>query len=79
MVGHNPLDEAVFLFQCHMADVMPKVALSADVNGLATAVTSLHDRFEGLSVVNLGLAHVADLTSSWNASHPTESCLCPWN
>jgi hypothetical protein len=36
-----------------MADVMVKVAISADVTGLATAVAGLCDRFEGLSAVNV--------------------------
>jgi hypothetical protein len=42
MVGHNLLDEVIFLIKCHVADVMMEVALSADVAGLATAVTGLH-------------------------------------
>jgi hypothetical protein len=41
-IGHNLLDEFVFLIQCHMADIMTKVALFADVTGLATAVAGLH-------------------------------------
>jgi hypothetical protein len=40
-VGHNSLDEFVFLIQGHVADVMTKVAVSADVTSLATAVTGL--------------------------------------
>jgi hypothetical protein len=42
VVGHNPLDEVILLIQCHVADVVTEVALSADVTGLATAVTGLH-------------------------------------
>jgi hypothetical protein len=42
VVGHNTLDEVVFLVQCHVSDVMMEVALSADVAGLATAVAGLH-------------------------------------
>jgi hypothetical protein len=41
-VGHNSLDEFVFLIQGHVADIMTKVTVSADVTGLATAVTGLH-------------------------------------
>jgi hypothetical protein len=33
-----------------MADVMTKVAVSADVTGLATAVAGLHEGFEGPSM-----------------------------
>jgi hypothetical protein len=40
-VGHNPLDEVIFLIQCHVANIMTEVALSADVASLATAVTGL--------------------------------------
>jgi hypothetical protein len=32
---------------------MMKVALFADVTGLATAVAGLHERFEGLSTINV--------------------------
>jgi hypothetical protein len=52
-VGHNPLDEAVFLIQCHMADVMPKVAVFTDVTGLAVSVAGLCKRFGCLSVVDV--------------------------
>jgi hypothetical protein len=38
--------------QCHVADVMMEVALSADVTGLATAVAGLRNRFEGPSAVD---------------------------
>jgi hypothetical protein len=53
MVGHNLLDEVILLIQCHVADVMVEVTLSADVAGLATAVAGLCDGFEGLSTVNV--------------------------
>jgi hypothetical protein len=53
MVGHDLLDELVLLIQHHMADVMMKVAISADVSGLATAVAGLCDRFEGPSAVDV--------------------------
>jgi hypothetical protein len=36
-----------------MADVMIKVALSADVTSLATAVAGLHEGFEGQSMVDV--------------------------
>jgi hypothetical protein len=52
-VGHNMLDEVILLIQHHMVDVMMKVAFSADVTGLATAVAGLCDGFEGPSVVNV--------------------------
>jgi hypothetical protein len=39
--GHTLLDEFVFLIQGHVADIMTKVAVSADVTGLATAVAGL--------------------------------------
>jgi hypothetical protein len=38
VVGHDLLNEFVLLIQCHVADIMTEVALSADVNGLAAAV-----------------------------------------
>jgi hypothetical protein len=47
------LDELVLLIQCHMADVMAKVALFADVTGLATAVAGLCEGFEGPSTVDV--------------------------
>jgi hypothetical protein len=53
MVGHDMLDELVLLIQSHMMDVMTKVAFSADVTGLATAVAGLHEGFEGPSVVDV--------------------------
>jgi hypothetical protein len=53
MVGHNLLDEAVFLIQCHMADVMLKVAVFTDVTGLATLVAGLRKRFECPSAVDV--------------------------
>jgi hypothetical protein len=34
-IGHNLLDEFVFLIQGHVADVMTTVAFFADVTGLA--------------------------------------------
>jgi hypothetical protein len=36
-----------------MADIMMKVALSADVTSLATVVAGLHKGFEGLSMVDV--------------------------
>jgi hypothetical protein len=53
VVGHDVLDELVFLIQHHMVDVMTKVTLFADVAGLATAVAGLCEGFEGLSVVDV--------------------------
>jgi hypothetical protein len=47
------LDEFVLLIQCHMADVMMKVALFADVAGLATAVAGLCEGLEGPSAVDI--------------------------
>jgi hypothetical protein len=47
------LDEVVLLIQRHMADIMTKVAFSADVTSLATVVAGLCDEFEGLSVVDI--------------------------
>jgi hypothetical protein len=41
MIGHNSLDEFVFLIQGHVADIMTKVAVSADVTGLTAAVAGL--------------------------------------
>jgi hypothetical protein len=52
-VGHNPLDVLVLLIQCHVVDVMTKVAFSAYVTSLATVVAGLRDGFEGPSVVNV--------------------------
>jgi hypothetical protein len=52
-VGHNSLDEFVFLIQGHIIDVMTKVAVSADVTSLATVIAGLCKGFEGLSVVNI--------------------------
>jgi hypothetical protein len=52
-VGHNLLDDFVFLIQGHVADIMMKVAVSADVTGLATAVAGLCEGFEGPSTVNV--------------------------
>jgi hypothetical protein len=40
-VSHNLLDEVILLIQCHVVDVMMEVALSANVAGLAAAVTGL--------------------------------------
>jgi hypothetical protein len=36
-----------------MVDIMMKVAVSADVTGLATAVAGLREEFEGLSAVDV--------------------------
>jgi hypothetical protein len=47
------LDEHILLIQHHMADIMMKVALSADVTSLATAVAGLHKGFEGPSMVDI--------------------------
>jgi hypothetical protein len=52
-VGHNLLDELILLIQHHMVDFMMKVALSADVTSLATAVAGLCEGFEGLSAVDV--------------------------
>jgi hypothetical protein len=52
-VSHNVLDELVLLIQHHMADVMRKVTLFADVASLATVVAGLCEGFEGPSVVNV--------------------------
>jgi hypothetical protein len=41
-IGHNSLDEFVFLIQGHVADIMTTVTVFADVTGLATAVAGLH-------------------------------------
>jgi hypothetical protein len=38
MVGHNMLDEVIFLILCHMAEIMIKVAFSADMTSLATGL-----------------------------------------
>jgi hypothetical protein len=43
------LDEVVLLIQRHMADIMMKVTLSADVTSLATAVAGLREGFESPS------------------------------
>jgi hypothetical protein len=40
-VGQDVLDVLVFLFQCHVVDVMPKVTVSTDVAGLAASVAGL--------------------------------------
>jgi hypothetical protein len=52
-VGQDVLDELVFLFQCHVADIMMEVAFSADVTSLATAVACLRDGFESPSAVDI--------------------------
>jgi hypothetical protein len=52
-VGHNTLDKVVLLIQCHVADIMMEVALSADVTSLATVVAGFHNRFEGPSAVDV--------------------------
>jgi hypothetical protein len=41
MVGHNSLDEVVFLIQRHMTDIMTKITFSADVSSLAALVAGL--------------------------------------
>jgi hypothetical protein len=53
VVGHNTLDKVVLLIQCHVADVMMEVTLSADVASLATAVAGLCDGFEDPSTVDV--------------------------
>jgi hypothetical protein len=53
MCNITPLDEAVFLIQRHVADVVAEVALFADVTSLATAVACLRERFEGSSAVDV--------------------------
>jgi hypothetical protein len=53
VIGHNLLDEFVFLIQGHVADVMTEVALSTDVASLPTAVAGLGEGFKGLSAVNI--------------------------
>jgi hypothetical protein len=52
-VGQDVLDELVFLFQCHVADIMMEVAFSANVASLATAVACLRDGFGRLSTVDV--------------------------
>jgi hypothetical protein len=52
-VGQNVLDELVFLFQCHVADIMMEVTFSADVTSVATTVACLHDGFESPSAVDV--------------------------
>jgi hypothetical protein len=53
VVGQDVLDVLVFLFQCHVADVMPKVTVSTDVAGLAASVAGLRERFECPSAVDV--------------------------
>jgi hypothetical protein len=52
-VGHNVLDELILLIQHHMADVMSKVTLFADVASIAAVVAGLCEGFEGSSVVDI--------------------------
>jgi hypothetical protein len=52
-VGQDVLDELIFLFQCHMADIMMEVTLSTDVTSLATVVACLHDGFGSPSAVDV--------------------------
>jgi hypothetical protein len=52
-IGHDPLDEAVFLIKHHVADVVAEIALFADVTGLATVVAGLCKQFEGSSAVDI--------------------------
>jgi hypothetical protein len=52
-VGQDVLDELVFLFQCHVADIIMEVAFSADMTSLATAVACLRDGFGSPSVVDV--------------------------
>jgi hypothetical protein len=53
VVSHNVLDELVLLIQCHVADIMMKLALFADVTGLATAIAGWCKRFEGPGAVDI--------------------------
>jgi hypothetical protein len=53
VVGQDVLDVLVFLFQRHVADIMPKVTVFTDVAGLATSVAGLRERFECLSAVDI--------------------------
>jgi hypothetical protein len=53
VAGQDVLDELIFLFQCHVADIMMEVAFSADVTILATPVACLHNGFESPSVVDI--------------------------
>jgi hypothetical protein len=53
MVGQDVLDELVFLFQCHVVDIMTEVAFFADVTRLATSVACMHNGFERPSAVNV--------------------------
>jgi hypothetical protein len=51
---YKPFDILVEMnIQHHMVDVMTKVAISADVTGLATAVAGLREGFESPSVVDV--------------------------
>jgi hypothetical protein len=43
-VDHNLLDELILLIQHHMADVMTKIAISADMTNLTTTITGLRER-----------------------------------
>jgi hypothetical protein len=47
------LDTVILFIQCHVADIMMEVTLSADVISLATVVAGLHNRFESPSAVNV--------------------------
>jgi hypothetical protein len=38
-IGHNTLDEFVFLIQCHVANVVTEFAFPASVASLVTLVT----------------------------------------
>jgi hypothetical protein len=49
------LDELVLLIQRHVVDIMMKVAFSANVTSLTTAVAGLCDGFESPSAVNVYL------------------------
>jgi hypothetical protein len=60
------LDELVLLIQYHMADITTKVAFSADVTSLATAVAGLCDGFESPSAVNV----------HWNARGSVHEEVC---
>jgi hypothetical protein len=53
VVGEDVLDELLFLFQCHVADIMMEVTFSTDVTSLATAVASLCNGFESLGAVDV--------------------------
>jgi hypothetical protein len=53
VIGQDVLDVLVFLFQHHVADIMPQVTVSTDVAGLSASVAGLPKRFECPSVVDV--------------------------